>query len=109
MLRVILVLAAIGVTIYALVDCLRSDSAQLKGLPKAVWILAILLLAPFGAIIWLVVRRQSSGGPPTRPAPRVVAPDDDPDFLRKLEQERRRREGKKDGKHRAEGTDPEPS
>lgn len=106
MLRVILVLATVGVTIYALIDCLRSDSARLKGLPKPVWILGILLLAPVGALIWLVVSRQSSDGPPTRSAPRVVAPDDDPDFLRALEEERRREQRRKEGKHR-EGTDPE--
>jgi hypothetical protein len=84
MLRAILVLAAIGVTIYALVDCLRVDAAELRGLPRPVWVLFILLLAPIGAVIWLIVTRQPIQRTPTSRPP-VVAPDDDADFLRSLE------------------------
>jgi hypothetical protein len=50
-----------------------------------VWLILIVALAPIGAVIWLVLGRQSSGGGGGGGGPRVVAPDDDPDFLRSLD------------------------
>ena len=90
MARVILVLTAIGVTIYAAIDCLRSTETEISKLPKPLWLLVILLLSipPIGGIAWLVVGRVRQASPV--PAdPHVVAPDDDPDFLRSLDRLRR--------------------
>ena len=85
--RVLLGLAVLAMTIYAVIDAIQTEDARVKHLPKLVWILLILLFAPIGAIAWLVTGRQR--GPqdgrraPHRPsAPR--GPDDDPDFLRNL-------------------------
>jgi hypothetical protein len=92
MARVILVLTAIGVTIYAAIDCLRSTETEISKLPKPLWLLVILLLSipPIGGIAWLVVGRVRQ---PARPVPAdhppIVAPDDDPDFLRSLDRRRR--------------------
>jgi hypothetical protein len=85
MLRLILFLAVIGVTIYAVIDCLRTPEAQVKALPKAIWIVAILFAPLLGGVLWLVTGRSDSG--PSRPArrPRTLAPDDDPDFLRSID------------------------
>lgn len=91
MARVILVLTAIGVTIYATIDCLRSSETEISKLPKPLWLLVILLLSipPIGGIAWLVVGRVRAV-PDVIPADqRVVAPDDDPEFLRSLERRRR--------------------
>ena len=85
MARAVLVIAALGVTIYALIDCARSEPERLRGLPRVVWLLLILLFAPFGAVIWLVFGREPSGGGGGGGGPRVIAPDDDPDFLRSLD------------------------
>jgi Phospholipase_D-nuclease N-terminal len=104
MARFILVLVAIGVTIYSLVDCARSGEKELRGLPKFLWLLVIVLLAPLGGILWLLVSRWSPDGPPGGGrGGRVVAPDDDPDFLRSLDDDFGGRAG--DGKHRADGDD----
>jgi hypothetical protein len=85
MVRAVVVIAAVGVTIYALIDCTRSEPERLRGLPRYVWLLVILLLAPLGGLLWLVLGREPSGGGGRGGGPRVVAPDDDPDFLRSLD------------------------
>ena len=90
MLRGLIPLLVIGLTIYALIDCIRTDSAAIKGLPKVVWVLLIVLLTPIGPIVWLVAGRDRN---PPRPQVqrRPVAPDDDPEFLRRIAEERRQR------------------
>ena len=85
--RVLLGLAVLAMTIYAVIDAIQTEDSKVKGLPKIVWILLILLFAPIGAIAWFFAGRQrgAQGGRPrpNRPsAPR--GPDDDPDFLRNL-------------------------
>ena len=87
--RVLLGLAVLAVTIYAVIDAIQTEDARVQHLPKLIWILLILLSAPtgIGAIAWFVAGRQRGpqGGRarPNRPsAPR--GPDDDPDFLRNL-------------------------
>lgn len=98
MVRGILLLIAVGVNIYALVDCWRSTPEEIRGLPKRSWLilmavlfpLALVVYIPLGGLAYLVFGRRSVPGDPTsRPGPRVIAPDDDPDFLRSLEQKRR--------------------
>lgn len=92
MLRVLLSLLVLGVTLYALIDCLRTPAEQVRNLPKVLWMLLIVLLAVVGPLAWLLVGRQRPAPGPRRSRPRPVAPDDDPDFLRDLDVERRRRE-----------------
>jgi hypothetical protein len=89
---VILVLAAIGITIYALVDCLRSTESEIRGLPKPLWLVVILVLPLFGGILWLLLGRTPAPGAWTgSPRLRTGGPDDDPDFLRTLNRPRPRR------------------
>ncbi len=105
MARVLAVLLAVGLIVYALVDLADSSEEERSGIPKGLWIVLILLLPYVGAIGWILMKRaavarpasQPVFGPTARPgntrrrtAP--VAPDDDPDFLWRLEQERRERE-----------------
>jgi hypothetical protein len=103
MARVLLVLAAIGVTIYAVIDCLRSDDSELRGLPKPLWLLVIVAFPLFGGLLYLLLGRQPTPGSPTSRRLRTIAPDDDPDFLRSLDPprtrdgERRRPDGVADG------------
>ena len=90
MLRVILVVAAIGVTIYAAIDCLRSPAGEIRGLPKPVWLVLIAVTVMFGigGVAYLLFGRPVPGGDTGPPGPgrvyRGPAPDDDPDFLRSL-------------------------
>lgn len=85
--RVLLALLVLGMTIYAVIDAIQTEDAQVQHLPKLMWILLILLFAPVGPIAWFVVGRQR-GAQNGRPRPNYPSaprgPDDDPDFLRNL-------------------------
>jgi hypothetical protein len=85
MAKVLLVLAAIGVTIYAAIDCFRSDDAEIRGLPKPLWLLVIIAAPLVGGVMYLLLGRQPVPGAPDPRRQRLVAPDDDPDFLRSLD------------------------
>jgi hypothetical protein len=91
MARVILVLAIVGVTIYAAIDCFRSADSEIRGMPKPLWLLLIIAVAPAGAIAWLLLgrTRPPADGHGGGGLPPVIAPDDDPDFLRSLDEKRR--------------------
>ncbi len=93
MLRVVLTLVAVGLTVYAALDCLRTAPSDVRALPKPVWLVLIVLVPFLGPGAWLLAGRSGPGdGGGGRPAPRTVAPDDDPDFLLRLDLERRKRE-----------------
>ncbi|GAA1554122.1 PLD nuclease N-terminal domain-containing protein [Dactylosporangium maewongense] len=86
-------------TLVALIDCLSTDRDDVRGLPKTVWCLVILLLPVVGVIAWFFAGRPftteqhagvaAAGGTRRRPS-RPVAPDDDPDFLRNIDTTRAR-------------------
>ncbi len=87
--RALLAFAIFVLAVYALVDCLRTRNSDVRGLPKPVWLLVILLPA-VGPLAWLIAgRRRGPAAPQTR-GRGPVAPDDDPEFLWRLEQQRRR-------------------
>lgn len=100
---VLLSLVAIGMMTYALIDCVRTDDTRIRmGLPKAFWVIAIIVVPIAGALTWLIIsglnRRKINGGPaarPSKPKP-PPAPDDDPDFLFRLERDRRRAQKERD-------------
>ena len=110
--RVLLFMFVLAITVYAVVDCLNADEEDRRGLPTGLWLILIIMLPIFGPVAWYLLSssqrraRLAAGGSSSssprgtgagygRPAPRQrparpVAPDDDPDFLWRLEQERRR-------------------
>jgi hypothetical protein len=107
--RVVLPLLALGLLIYALLDIAGTEKKDLGGVPKWFWAVVVIVLPVLGPLVWIVFRvarprsAQAYGsgpswGPSGRPGrgPRrpsgPVAPDDDPDFLWRLEQERRRQQ-----------------
>jgi Phospholipase_D-nuclease N-terminal len=96
-LRVIVVLVVVGLLIYALVDCLRSDARDLRLLPRPAWVLFI-LVPLVGALLYLLLGRPV--GVPDEPVVRPLAPDDDPEFLRQLDIERRRRQADEERRRR---------
>lgn len=87
--RFLIIALPIIFTIYTLVDCSGTDAAQIRNLPKWGWLLIILLVAPFmalGAIAYWIAGRPArtrgfNFGGGTR---RILPPDDNPDFLKKL-------------------------
>jgi hypothetical protein len=92
MFRAAVVLALVSVLLAALamISCLSvADKARLRALPRWAWVLVILLVPTAGPVAYFIAGRpQPPGakltGRPEPPRPR--APDDDPDFLRSLDQ-----------------------
>lgn len=119
MLRVLLFLAVIALTIYAFVDCIGSKGEEIRHLSKPVWLLLIVLAWVIGPLAWLIVGRERAlpwraGGPGAGGGRRGggrgrwVAPDDNPDFLRSLGEERRRearREARRKGREDHSGSE----
>lgn len=122
---VLLALASVLLAALALISCLSvEDKREIRGAPRAVWVLAILLLPLFGAVGWFLLGRPRPAGQPAagrlRPGgiipepPRRRAPDDDPEFLRSLDQptrlseedERLLRQWEEERRRRDPGTEP---
>src|SRR5262245_22249581 len=85
MFKALVVIVPLVLAIYCLVQVVQSRADQVRTLPKWVWIVLIVLIPLLGSIAWLWVGRphaRRSSAPPRRNRP--VAPDDDPDFLRGL-------------------------
>ncbi len=90
MLKVLFVLVAVGLSVYCLYDIASTPSSRVRGLPKPVWFLVVLVPVA-GPLGWFFAGREAPrAGPAPRPKPRVVGPDDDPDFLWRIEQRERR-------------------
>jgi hypothetical protein len=83
-LQAIILIASLILTLYSFIDCARRDDSLINKLPKWGWLLLILLLSPFGAIAYLAIGRVRGEKGPRPPKRRILPPDDDPDFLRKL-------------------------
>ena len=79
-----LLLIALVADVAAIVSCALTPEAQVRGIPKPLWLLVILVFPGLGAVLWFVFGRE-------RQAARVrpTAPDDDPEFLRSLGRSRR--------------------
>lgn len=105
MLRVLMFLVPLALAIYALVDCISTKDDEVKHLPKLVWIVLIVFAWVIGPLAWIFMGRQRvlpgrAGAPGRSPAGRRpggwVAPDDNPEFLRSINEERQRADNKKD-------------
>ncbi|MGG7506983.1 PLD nuclease N-terminal domain-containing protein [Plantibacter sp. YIM 135249] len=79
-----LAVAAVVFIVYSVVDCATMPRERVRGISKPSWIIAILLLPVIGAALWFIIGRVRAPKAP----PRGKAPDDDPDFLRKLDRDR---------------------
>lgn len=102
MLRYLPYVLSLALTVYCLIDCLQTDEALIRNLPKLLWVVLILLFPVVGPVAWLVAgrpdkttasqyatqqerweadwkrREQQRRQRPPR------GPDDDPDFLKGL-------------------------
>ncbi|MFD9356917.1 PLD nuclease N-terminal domain-containing protein [Streptomyces sp. NPDC060031] len=91
MLRYLPFLLIIALTIYTFIDCLNTPEEEVKHLPKVIWVIIILLFSIVGPVVWLFAgkKRSAVGGGRTHRS-RWVAPDDNPEFLKSLENDRER-------------------
>lgn len=99
-------LALLVFWLYCLLEVITTDRSVMRNLSKPFWVVVVLLLGAIGGLVWFVAGRpqrtpSTSGGLPykgnrgggrpsvtsgpdyQRPG-RTTAPDDDPEFLRKL-------------------------
>ncbi len=104
MVRALVYVIPVALAIYALIDLSRSEPSERMGISRFAWVPVIVLLPVLGPLIWILLTRlpRESGAGPTRTTPGRVppirragprAPDDDPDFLWRLDQQRRKERG----------------
>lgn len=124
----LLVVIWLAVTVYAIADWARTPEDEMPGrIPRMLWLVILLLTIPsfsIGSLVWLIVRaisrseardsgaarvsdqrplfpRPAHASAP-EPAPEPVAPDDDPEFLFRLERDIRRRRIEEERRRRSE-------
>ncbi|MEO3978556.1 PLD nuclease N-terminal domain-containing protein [Streptomyces sp. CAU 1734] len=100
MLRYLPFLLVLALWIYAFIDCLNTPENEVRKLPKLAWVFIVLLFGQvlIGPVAWFAVGR------PRKAAPygggrrgSWVAPDDNPDFLKSLRDEKPAGDGDGDG------------
>lgn len=111
MVRILFFVAMIALTIYAAADWHRTPEDEMPGkLPKAIWLLIILFtatIAAIGPIVWLALRwvsraeKKQTGAPKAPQHP--TAPDDDPEFLFRLERDIQRKRREEERRRREQG------
>ena len=90
-----LTIASFALIAYALVDVITTDAHLIRNLPKLLWVLVIILVPIIGPLTWLLLGRPQGASllpgttsrdaaAPRRQRRQPLAPDDDPDFLRRL-------------------------
>lgn len=77
MLRVLLIVAVVLLTIYAVVEVAQMRSSNVRTMPSWLWAVAVICLPVVGPLLWFIF-----GRPRRNPRPRPKGPDDDPNFLR---------------------------
>lgn len=95
-LYVLLFLAQVVLAVIALISCLSAEEGDIRALPRIAWVLIILFFPLVGSIAWFVAGRETRAGQPGAGRPtgfgltgrrhRPIAPDDDPEFLRSVEE-----------------------
>ena len=78
---------SLALSLYSFVDCAMREDVQLRKLPKWGWLLVIFFFGTFGSVFYLVAGRNGARTPGIKKPkgkPRILPPDDNPDFLRGL-------------------------
>ncbi|MFD8439628.1 PLD nuclease N-terminal domain-containing protein [Streptomyces microflavus] len=106
--RALLFIVPLALTIYAFIDCLNTSEEDTKHLPKIAWVFIILLFWIVGPVVWLVAgkaRRNAATG--TGPSSwqrgrrqQWVAPDDNPNFLKSLKDDKEARKAEAEAESR---------
>ncbi|MFI6039602.1 PLD nuclease N-terminal domain-containing protein [Streptomyces sp. NPDC051315] len=106
MLRVLMFLVPLALSVYAFIDCISTKDDEIRHMPKPLWAILVLLFPLVGSISWLIAgKRRSpaaegwSGVRGGRAQRQWVAPDDNPEFLKSLDEDggdERNKRGNKD-------------
>lgn len=92
--RAIPILVIVGLAVYSFFDVLQNRPEDIRKFSRTTW-LVLVLIPIVGAALWFIIGRPRYGrggySPPRiitlRSPQRPKAPDDDPAFLRRLEEE----------------------
>ena len=83
MLKVVGAILLVAVYIDCIIDVLRTPTDRTRTLPRWLWLVLVIFVPVVGSLLWLVLGRiWQIPGAGRRRGP--VAPDDDPNFLKKL-------------------------
>lgn len=85
------IVAWVVLTVFTAVFAISAKSSEVRVLAKGLWIAIIILVPIIGALLYLTI-----GRPMGKPTTTQVAPDDDPDFLRRLAEQLKDEDDKKD-------------
>lgn len=102
----IFALAAVALWIFCIIDVITTEEAEMRNLPKMVWLLIVVFLGAIGSIAWFIAGRpqgksfriaQDSSGPGTSHPPpdassAIVNEREEAARLRMWEEQLRRRE-----------------
>ena len=95
--RVLAVAAVVVFTVFVTVFAASANRAEVRNLPRWAWVFLCLSATPLGGIAYLLFGRpiaSEQASSPRRGAP--LAPDDDPAFLRLIDERIERERGKTD-------------
>lgn len=67
--------------VFSIVDCAVQPATRHRGVRKSVWLIIVILIPVIGGILWFVIGRRRAND---QGVPRMLAPDDDPAFLRSI-------------------------
>jgi hypothetical protein len=87
MVRVLPIIIAIALAVYALVDCIQTDPVEIRGPRRSIWIAIIVLVPVIGPAAWLLSKSRfvhDLGRRPRQTTAPPVAPDDNPEFLSQI-------------------------
>ncbi|KUO20962.1 PLD nuclease N-terminal domain-containing protein [Streptomyces dysideae] len=93
MLRVLMFLVPLALSVYAFIDCISTDEKDVRHMPKPLWAILVLVFPLVGSISWIIAGKKRSpaaegwSGVRDNRSRRWVAPDDNPDFLKSLDDE----------------------
>ncbi|MFD7701978.1 PLD nuclease N-terminal domain-containing protein [Streptomyces caelestis] len=96
MLRVLMFLVPLALSVYAFIDCISTKDDDIRHMPKPLWAILVLLFPLVGSISWLIAgkKRHPAGGVAGSAWGRGggrgqwVAPDDNPEFLKSLDEDK---------------------
>ena len=74
------IVAWVVLTVFATVYAASANSREVRVLSKPIWIVLCIFVPVFGALLYLTIGRPLG----KRKSTTTIAPDDDPDFLRRL-------------------------
>ena len=92
-------LAALALWAYCIFDVISTDEALMRNMPKILWLVVVIVIPTVGSVAWLLLGRPVGAGlrpgdtstyTPPRLSRGPTAPDDDPAFLAKLDDETKR-------------------